>query len=111
PRRYSTATRDLDNERRGFLYGWNEINAHRRMTLTVWRQRTAGHRPLATVAALLTTFAGVALLIDRPKGSILERLALRFLAVRGALFAWAVWPHAATPTSVPSSLCSKFLRR
>jgi len=44
------------------------------------------------ILALLTTFAGVGLLIDRPKGSILEWLGVPFIVLGGAIFAWAVWP-------------------
>src|SRR5256712_6619175 len=44
------------------------------------------------ILALLTTFAGVGLLIDRPKGSIPEWLGIPFIVLGGAIFAWAVWP-------------------
>ncbi len=62
------------------------------------------------LAALLSTFAGVALLSDRTKGTILEWLAISFLIAGSAFSAWAVWPRGVTPAEARPSLASKLLR-
>lgn len=61
--------------------------------------------------ALVSTFAGVALAIDRPKGTILEWLAAPLLAVGGAIFAWVVWPRTTETIGANESLANRFLRR
>ncbi len=60
----------------------------------------AGQRKAMVLMALITTFAGVALLVDRPKGSILEWVALPLVAIGGAIFIWQVWPL--TPQKEPA---------
>jgi len=61
--------------------------------------------------ALLSTFAGVGLLIDRPKGTILEWVAVPLLAGGGAVFAWVVWPRTTETIGTNESLANRFLRR
>ena len=61
--------------------------------------------------ALVCSFAGVGLVIDRPKGSLLEWLAAPLIAVGGSVFAWAVWPRAVAPVDVRNSLASRLLQR
>jgi len=68
------------------------------------------HRWMALVA-LVSTFAGVALAIDRPKGTILEWLAVPLLAVGGAIFAWVVWPRTTETIGASESLANRFLHR
>ncbi len=55
-----------------------------------WSALAGQHRRTMILVAMLTTFAGVALLIDRPKGTVLEWFALPLTALGGAIFAWAV---------------------
>ncbi len=52
------------------------------------------HRRGIVVVALMTMFSGVALVIDRPKGTILEWLAVPLIALGAACFTWAIWPVA-----------------
>src|SRR2546429_2696690 len=70
--------------------------------------KTRGASGLA-ILALLTTFAGVGLLIDRPKGSILEWLGIPFLILGGAVFAWAVWPTGQVPVQSAPNLANRLL--
>ncbi len=102
--------RDPDNRRRAFLYssaGWMNKT---RMNL---RDRIASlpmSRRATTFIALITTFAGVGLLLDRPKGSILEWLGIPFLIVGGAVFAWAVWPTGQVLVQSAPNLANRLLR-
>src|SRR5256885_1700502 len=75
-----------------------------------WSALVGQHRRTMILVAMLTTFAGVALLIDRPKGTVLEWFALPLTAVGGAIFAWAVWPRFALPQEASQSLASHLLR-
>jgi len=59
--------------------------------------------------ALVTTFAGVALLIDRPKGTILEWLAFPFFVAGGSIFAWAVWPRTEAIVDNQRSIAKRLL--
>jgi len=69
------------------------------------------HRGVIILVALLTTFAGVALLIDRPEGTSVEWLALPLLVLGGAFLTWAVWPKSSLPGSAPNTLATKLLHR
>jgi archaeosortase C (PEF-CTERM variant) len=69
------------------------------------------HRREMILLALLTTFAGAALLIDRPKGSVLEWFALPLLLAGGGIFVWAVWPSKETLAETPNYLASRLLWR
>ncbi len=69
------------------------------------------YRTWTVLFALVTTFAGVALIVDRPKGTILESFALPLVAIGGAVFAWAVWPGSRPPVQGTASLASRFLQR
>ncbi|TLZ67417.1 MAG: hypothetical protein E6K09_06125 [Methanobacteriota archaeon] len=101
--------REPDNRRRAFLYsstGWKN------KTLMNLRDRIASlskSRRATTFIALITTFAGVGLLIDRPKGSILEWLGIPFLILGGAVFAWAVWPTGQVPVQSAPNLANRLL--
>jgi len=81
------------------------------MGLDGWAAFADRHRRAMILFALVSTFAGVGLLIDRPKGTLLEWLAVPLLAVGGAVFAWAVWPRTAAGLDTRTSLASRFLRR
>ena len=80
------------------------------MGLDRWPVATKTHRRALILAALLSTFAGVALVIDQPKGTFLEWLAVPFLVGGAALFAWAVWPHGVATGEATPSLAGKLLR-
>src|SRR6266540_485069 len=79
----------------------------RAMGLEAWTAKLAEHRRVTALGALVTTFAGVSLLIDRPKGSVLEWLAPPLLALGAALFAWAVWPQATGAAHAPPSAATR----
>jgi archaeosortase C (PEF-CTERM variant) len=81
------------------------------MIFQVLAGRIASHRRIATFVALLTTSAGIALLIDRPKGSLLAWIGMPLLVVGGAVFAWGVWPRTVSLPEAPPSLASRILRR
>ncbi len=74
-----------------------------------WTAKFAEHRKETALAALITTFAGVGLLIDQPKGTVLEWLALPLMAVGGALFALTVWPRALAAGSPPPSAATRII--
>ena len=69
------------------------------------------HRTVMALLALVTTFAGIALVVDRPKGTMLEWIAPPLIVVGGVLFAWAVWRTPESSVQGPPSLASRFLRR
>lgn len=68
-----------------------------------------GPRRIAILLALLTTFAGADILLNRPKGSELQWLAIPFLAAGAALFAWAVWPRGVAPQASRPSLANRLI--
>src|SRR2546422_8645927 len=70
----------------------------------------AKSRRATTLIALITTFAGVALLLDRPKGSVLEWLGIPFIIVGGAAFAAAAWPTGPVPGQSAPNLANRPLR-
>jgi len=82
-----------------------------RMKFDWWTEFAARHRQAVALAALVVTFAGVALLIDRPKGTVLEWLALPFLVAGGALFALAVWRSRETGAAPFGSMAGKLIDR
>ena len=81
------------------------------MRLGAWMAFVTRHRRPITLLAVMTTFAGVALLIDRPKGTIIGWFSLPLLVVGGAIFAWGVWPHGATSPKSSQSVASHLLSR
>jgi exosortase/archaeosortase family protein len=102
---------DHDNRRRAFLYGaaaWNDqtVMGPEHKLAAVMKSRRA-----TILLALITTFAGVGLLVDRPKGTVLEWLALPLVVFGGALFALVLWPSSSALKEPPVSLASRFLRR
>src|SRR2546427_10766347 len=74
------------------------------MKLRDWIAKLAKSHRAATFIALITTFAGVGLLIDRPKGSVLEWLGIPFLIIGGAVFACAVLPTGQAPVQAAPNL-------
>src|SRR2546428_2809717 len=77
------------------------------MKLRDWIAKLAKSHRATTFVALITTFAGVGLLLDRPKGSILEWLGIPLLIVGGAMFAWAVWPAGLVPVPRAPNLANR----
>src|SRR3989442_6267021 len=55
------------------------------MWLETWTASAKEYRRTIVLAALLTTFTGLALLIDRPKGVVLEWLGVPLVAFGGVL--------------------------
>ena len=68
------------------------------------------HRPAISLSALLMACAGVALLLDRPKGSLLEWLGIPFVVVGGVVLTWCVWPVETGLTPKSRTLANRFLR-
>src|SRR6266545_6262461 len=93
-------SRGPDNEPRGFLYPRPSSESTGAMVLKSVAAALASQRKAMVLLALITTFAGVALLVDRPKGSILEWVALPLVTIGGAIFVWQVWPQ--TPQKEPA---------
>src|SRR5438093_11766088 len=81
------------------------------MGLGMWAAFADRHRRWMILLALVSTFAGMGLVIDRPKGTIFEWLAVPLLAAGGTGFAWAGWPQTAVGLDRPTSLASRLLRR
>jgi exosortase/archaeosortase family protein len=80
------------------------------MALKTWVTRLVDSRSLVILVTLLTTAAGVALLIDRPKRSALEWLGLPLVVGGGGLLMWILWPSSRAGTQGPDSLATQFLR-
>ncbi|HYS74062.1 MAG TPA: archaeosortase/exosortase family protein [Thermoplasmata archaeon] len=68
-------------------------------------------RRTISLAALVTTFAGVALSIDRPRGTVFEWVSIPIILVGGTLLAWSMWPAGTPPVGPSTSLASRFIRR
>src|SRR2546425_1980301 len=81
------------------------------MEMMRWVAALQRRRRTMILVALVTTFAGVALLIDRPKGTILEWLAIPFVIVGGGTFAWAVWPLGTEGLAPTVSAASHFVQK
>lgn len=79
------------------------------MDIERWLRMAARHRAVLILAALLSGFAGADLLLNRPKGSELQWLAVPFLALGAALFVWAVWPKGVASAAMRPSLAARFL--
>src|SRR5436309_209041 len=81
------------------------------MDLGAWATFAARHRWIISLLALMTTFAGVALVIDQPKGTPLEWLAPPFLIGGGSAFAWASLPRPMSDSGTRASIASRILSR
>src|SRR2546427_4243771 len=81
------------------------------MRLESWIGIALHHRRTTILAALITTFAGVSLVIDRPKGAIIEWLALPLLVAGGSLLTWAVWPATGGVNFPTFSMAGRLLHR
>ena len=79
------------------------------MDLERWLRIATRHRTILVLLALLSTFAGADLLLNRPKGPGTQGLAVSLVACGAALFAWTVWPRGVTPTGTRASLAARFL--
>lgn len=76
------------------------------------RNWLARHRTASSLAALLLVFAGVDLLLNPPKGALIEFLAIPFLAAGLLLFAAAFWPEGRPAVPVQEdTLASRLLHR
>src|SRR6266566_2844527 len=84
---------------------------HSAMSLRELFEAFAKYRRATALLAIVTTFAGVALLLDRPKGTVLEWLSLPLMISGGSLFVWAVWPGTRPQSGVDASLASLFVRK
>lgn len=80
------------------------------MELPRWLRLGSRHRTVLILAALMSTFAGADLLLNRPKGSSLEWFAAPLLAVGGALFAWAVWPKGVLAAASRESIAGRLIQ-
>src|SRR2546428_13723301 len=80
------------------------------MGLGMWAVFADRHRRWMILLALVSTFAGMGLVIDRPQGTIFEWLAVPLLAAGGAGIAWAAWPPARLRRLRATTLSSRRLR-
>ena len=83
----------------------------KQMDLRAYATIAARYRRSISLLALLTTFAGVALVIDQPKGTLLEWLALPLLVGGGSVFAWALVPRRLGDTETRPSIADRLLRQ
>src|SRR3989441_5379326 len=81
------------------------------MWLETWTAIAKVHRRTIVLAALLTTFAGLALLIDRPKEVALEWLGVPLVAFGGVLLVLIGWPPRPPDLDHSTSVASQLLRR
>src|SRR3989440_5401615 len=84
---------------------------HSAMSLRELFEAFAKYRRATALLAIVTTFAGVALLLDRPKGTVLEWLSLPLMISGGSLFVWAVWPGTRLESGIDASLATLFVRK
>jgi exosortase/archaeosortase family protein len=80
------------------------------MDIGRWLKVGTRQRTVLILAALISTFAGADLLLNRPKGSGLEWFAIPLLASGGAVFAWAVWPKSVTAAEPRRSLAGSLIQ-
>ena len=81
------------------------------MWLETWTASAKEYRRTIVLAALLTTFTGLALLIDRPKGVALEWLGVPLVAFGGVLLVLIVWPPRRPNLDSSTSVACHLLRR
>src|SRR5207249_9049536 len=67
------------------------------------------HRRIVILLSLLTTFAGVALIIDQPKGTLLKWFSVPLLVGGGTALTWALLPQRAQGIELSPSLASRLL--
>src|SRR5437867_7827654 len=80
------------------------------MDFSQFRGYAARHRSFIALLTLLTTFAGVALILDRPKGPGLELVGIPLIIFGGAGFMWVVWPAEARTLEVNATLVDRFMQ-
>src|SRR2546430_6627952 len=71
----------------------------------------SSHQLAMILLALLTTSAGVGLVLDPPKDGTLRWIAVPLLAIGATLFAWLVWPNLHEAAGPHDTLAARFLRR
>src|SRR5437867_11845365 len=81
------------------------------MWLETWTASAKEYRRTIVLAALLTTFTGLALLIDRPKGVALEWLGILLVAFGGVWPVLIVWPPRRRNLDSSTSVACHLLRR
>ena len=74
-----------------------------------WLRIATRHRTILVLVALLSTFAGADLLLNRPKGTGTQWLAVPLLACGAALFVWTAWPKGVRPAGAQPTLAARFL--
>ena len=60
------------------------------MALKKWATIAHRHRYKVSLLALVITFSGVTLLLDAPKGAILDWLGVPLIVLGGLLITWGV---------------------
>jgi exosortase/archaeosortase family protein len=85
------------------------------MDLEAWAAIAARHRRVIILIGLLTTFAGVALIIDQPEATVLRWLAVPLLVGGATVFAWSLlprhWPSVETSPSIASRLLQRLTKQ
>ena len=81
------------------------------MSFERWTGLGVRFRHTISFIALVTTFAGVALLIDRPRGTVFEWVSIPIVVVGGMLLGWSLRPATTPPVGPSTSLASRLIRR
>src|SRR2546430_15622339 len=77
------------------------------MDLERWLRIATRHRTILVLAALLSTFAGADLLLNRPKGTGTQWLAVPLLACGAALFVWTALTKGVRTAGARSTLAAR----
>jgi archaeosortase C (PEF-CTERM variant) len=81
------------------------------MGLERWVSLVVRYRRTVSLLGLVTTFAGVALLIDRPRGTVFEWVSIPIIVLGATLLAWCIRPARTSLVGPSTSLASRFIRR
>src|SRR2546427_7510777 len=81
------------------------------MGIMGWVAIAQGHRRETILAALVTTFAGVGLLLNQPERTSLAWVGIPLVAGGAAMLVGIVWPASTRLPEAPPSLASSLIRR
>jgi len=80
------------------------------MGIMRWVAVLQRHRRAMILAALMSTFAGTALVLNPPERTFLAWLGIPLVAGGAAMFVWIVWPAGMRFPEAPPSLASRIIR-
>lgn len=81
------------------------------MGITGWVAASQRHRRTMILVALVTTFGGVALLLNQPERTFLAWVGIPLVAGGAAMLVGIVWPAGRRLPEAPPSLASSLIRR